>query len=85
MPEIVSPDIIEPITDKDGSMTESFHRWTERVTSLDLIIGTGSPESVVEATVGKIYMDDSGTAGNILYIKKLADIGGDRKQGWILV
>jgi hypothetical protein len=50
-----------------------------------LIIGTGSPSGVVEAQQGKFYMDDTGTAGNILYIKRNADVGGNKKLGWILV
>jgi hypothetical protein len=30
-------------------------------------------------------MDDAGTAGAILYIKRDTDIAGDKTQGWILV
>jgi hypothetical protein len=30
-------------------------------------------------------MDDAGTAGSILYIKQLAQITNDPKNGWILV
>jgi hypothetical protein len=30
-------------------------------------------------------MADDGVAGSILYIKRDTDIGGDNKQGWILV
>jgi len=50
-----------------------------------LIIGTGAPETVVEANQGALYLDETGGAGNLLYIKRNADIGGDRTQGWILV
>ena len=85
MPEIVSPDSRDPIVDDNGTMQDAFHTWVEQVTRLDLIIGQGSPEGVIEATVGREYMDVNGTAGNIKYIKRDADIGGNRKQGWILV
>ena len=51
-----------------------------------LIIDTGSPEGVIEAEQGARYMDDTGTTGNILYIKRDADDGaGDKSKGWILI
>jgi len=59
--------------------------WTQTITNQALIIGTGSPETVVEAAQGASYMDDAGTAGTILYIKISNDIGGDKSQGWVLV
>ena len=55
------------------------------MTNLDLIVGTGSPEGAVEAFVGREYMDDAGTAGSIKYIKRDADVAGDKSKGWILV
>ena len=55
------------------------------MTRLDLIIGTGSPEGVIEATVGREYMDDTGLAGAVKFIKQLPDIGGDRTKGWVAV
>lgn len=74
-----------PIVDDKGMMTQRTLEWTRNVTNLSIITGTGSPEGVIEAQTTTLYMNESGTAGSILYIKKLADIGGDRKQGWILV
>lgn len=47
----------------------------------EILIGTGSPEGVVTATPSRLYMNDAGTAGNILYIKK----SGTGNTGWILV
>lgn len=85
MPEVAEPEAGFPIVEEDGSATDEMQRWMNDVTRLDLIIGTGSPEGNIEATVGRQYMDDSGSTGSILYIKKLADIGGDRTQGWIIV
>jgi len=85
LPNIPVPVLNFPIVDKNGIPTSDFARWITQVTNNDIIIGTGSPEGIVEATVGRQYMDDSGSSGSILYIKKLADIGGDRTQGWILV
>jgi len=66
-------------------MTDEFQRWMTQVTRLDLIIGTGSPEGVIEATVGREYLDDTGTTGAVKFNKQLPDIGGDRTQGWVAV
>ncbi len=74
-----------PVIEEDGTLTQEARDWHGSITDQAVIIGTGSPESVVAANVSAMYMDDAGTAGNILYVKKLADIGGDTTQGWILV
>jgi|TARA_R110002072_G_scaffold99672_2_gene219219 hypothetical protein len=49
------------------------------------IVGTGSPEGVIEAVQYSLYLDSTGSAGAIQYRKMIPSIGGDRKQGWILV
>lgn len=74
-----------PIVDKDGRMTERFWFWMLAVTRQAVLTGSGSPEGVIEAEVGRLYMNTAGTAGSILYIKRDADVSGDRTQGWILV
>ncbi len=74
-----------PIVEKDGTMIRRFSDWTKSVTRLQILTGTGSPEGIIEALQRVLYMDDEGTAGAILYIKRDADISGDRTQGWILV
>ena len=74
-----------PVVDDNGAMVRRFRDWTQDVTRLAVIVGTGSPESVVEGSQTQLYMDDSGTAGSILYIKRDSDISGDKTQGWILV
>ena len=85
MPNIVAPIATQPIVEKDGSMSPPFRAWAQAITRLDPIVGTGSPEGVVDAPITTLYMNDAGTAGSILYIKKLTDISGDSTQGWILV
>ncbi len=82
---IIPPAPILPITDKDGIMSQIFRTWVQLVSNSTVIIGSGSPEGVVSANQGRQYMDSSGIAGAILYIKRDPDIGGDTKQGWILV
>jgi len=74
-----------PITKEDGSPSDQLLFWFNLMTNRALIIGTGSPETFYEAAKGTVFMDESGTTGSILYIKKSADIGGDKTQGWILV
>lgn len=85
MPDIVPPSPIRPILDADGSMSQEFRTWTQFITKMDLIVGAGSPEGVVVAEVGREYMDSTGAAGAIKYIKRDSDIGGDASLGWILV
>jgi hypothetical protein len=74
-----------PILDDDNEMSQRFYSWTQAITSLQILTGSGSPETVIVATETTLYMNTAGTAGNILYIKKLSDISGDRSRGWILV
>ena len=85
MPDIVQPDADAPIVNTSGRMTDEMQVWVNQMTMLDLIIGTGSPEGVIEATVGREYMDDAGLTGAVKFIKQLADIGGDRAQGWVAI
>ena len=87
--DIINPDSNRPIVVDDSSMHDLFRDWTrfitDEVNKRSLLFGTGSPEGVVEAVKGREYMDESGTASNIKYIKKTDDVAGDRKNGWILI
>jgi len=80
---IVSPG--RKIVDENGVSSQQMFLWMDAVTDTDILIGTGSPEGVVTAEQRRLYMDDAGTAGAILYIKRDADVSGDKSQGWILV
>ena len=70
---------------EDGSLQPAFQLFAQSLANRALIISSGSPESVIEANQGALYMDDTGTAGAILYVKKSADVAGNKTQGWILV
>jgi len=83
--KIIPPAATNPIVTEQGKMTQTMRSFTQLVALSGIIVGTGSPETVVEALQTQLYMDDIGTTGAILYIKRDADIGGDRTQGWILV
>ena len=82
---VIQPPTDRPIVEADDTQSVQMRSWTQTITNQALIIGTGSPETVVEATYGASYMDDAGITGAILYIKRSNDIGGDKSQGWILV
>lgn len=74
-----------PIVKKNGIMEQTFQAFVLQIANESMVVGTGSPEGVVEAQQSRLYMDDAGGTGSILYIKKQADISGDKSQGWILV
>jgi hypothetical protein len=82
---ITPPDANRPILNDDGTMEQSFRSWANNLTRQAIIIGTGSPEGVINSLPGAEYMDDTGVAGAIKYIKRDADIAGDTTQGWILI
>lgn len=82
---VIAPNYNRPIVDDSGLMTQEFRTWVQTINNRSLIIGSGSPESVIESPVGAEYMDELGTAGTIKYIKQKADILGDKSKGWVLV
>ena len=80
------PSTNRPFVDEKGILTSQSRTFLREIFIQSLIVGTGSPEGVVEAEITSRYMDDAGTAGAILYIKRDADDGaGDKSIGWILV
>lgn len=86
MPDIVPPMAQNPIVDDKGSMSAEFQRWVTLINGNDFLVGSGNPEGAVKADQYKIYFDESGTAGNIMYFKRDPDDGaGDKTKGWILV
>ena len=83
--KIVAPSPIEKLTNEHGILQPRAAKWTREVTRLSILEGAGSPEAVQEALPTRLYMDTSGTAGSILYVKRDANIAGDKTKGWILV
>jgi len=72
------------IVDIDGLATDELNDFFEIITDYALIIGTGSPEGVITAPQGASYMNDAGTAGNLMWRKRDNDDGlGDASKGWI--
>ena len=89
MASVVAPISSIPIVDSNGLLQLQFQLFlaelTDALNHRLLLIGTGSPEGVVDAEQGVEYMDDAGVAGAIKYIKRDNDIAGDTTKGWVLV
>jgi hypothetical protein len=75
----------QPIVDANGTMEQPFRQFTQEASLSIPIVGSGSPEGVVEARQYSLYLDDTGSAGSIQYRKMQPEIGGDRTRGWIAV
>lgn len=82
---IIAFDRVSSQVNADGTPTLRKAEWIEAMTrqvNLSTILtGTGSPEGAVTANPTALYMDESGSAGSILYIKQT----GTGNTGWILV
>lgn len=77
--------VANPIVLTNGTMDREFLDWALEVSKWIPIIGNGSPDGVVEAPQYSLYIDRLGTTGSIEYRKMIAEIGGDRSLGWVLV
>ena len=75
----------QPIVESDGTMAQPFRQFTQDASLSIPIVGSGSPEGVIEARQYSLYIDSAGSTGSIEYRKMLPDIGGDTKQGWVAV
>lgn len=74
-----------PIVDKSGVLTQEARQFFNTLSSAPVLIGSGSPEGVIEANQGALYVDIDATTGSILYVKKQGSISSDVSQGWVLV
>jgi hypothetical protein len=80
----VSPlNISRAVVDKDGRPLQVLQQFSESVAILPVLLGTGTPEGVIEAQQGRLYLDTTGAANARLYIKNANDIAGNRKNGWV--
>ena len=75
----------QPIVDENGTMAQAFRQFTQDASLSIPIVGSGSPEGVIEAAQYSLYLDSSGGASAIQYRKMQPEIAGDRTKGWILV
>lgn len=79
---MLSLDRNNPVVDDKFRPLQRLQMFSEQCAALEILSGTGSPESVVSASKTRLYMDENTGA---LYIKRVNDIGGDKSQGWVLV
>lgn len=77
--------VAQPIVEQDGTMAQPFRQFTQDASLSIPIVGSGSPEGVIEARQYSLYIDSAGTTGSIEYRKMLPDVGGDVTQGWVAV
>lgn len=71
-------DINQEIVDEQRKPTKFLESF---LYDQEILIGTGSPEGVVEADPTRLYMNDAGSSGSVLYIKQT----GTGNTGWIAV
>lgn len=83
MADIIAPAYGDIITEQSGVAENQFFIWMQEITSavnnLQPLVGSGSPEGVVTASVGRWYVDQD-TAGTGIYLKE----SGDGSDGWAL-
>jgi len=77
--------VAQPIVDPDGTMAQSFRQFTQDASLSIPIVGTGSPEGVIQASQYSLYIDSNGSSGSIEYRKMQPNIGGDTAKGWVAV
>ena len=75
--------VAQPVVDEDGTMASPFRQFTQEAALSIPVTGSGTPEGVVEDRQFSLYLDTSAGAGAIQYRKMIAEIGGDRKKGWV--
>jgi hypothetical protein len=73
---------LQPIVEPDGTMTQHFRTWALAVSNNLPIVGTGTPEGVIEAPQYSLYIDETVPLTPVQYRKMLPEIGGDRTTGW---
>lgn len=68
------------VVDEAGRPTQALQIFSEEVSRLPPIFGSGTPVSAVEARAGRIYMDT--TDDTKIYFKMVDSVGGDKTLGW---
>lgn len=74
---------VQPMLAGDGTPSRPWQEWEQKVSKSVPIVGTGSPEGVVEALQYQEYIDETDTSAPVIYRKMLTNIGGDRSKGWV--
>lgn len=75
----------QPIVNDDGTMSQAFRTHMQQVSRSVVIVGTGSPEGVLEAPQYSLYIDETTPTVPVQYRKMLTSSAGDSKKGWVMV
>ena len=75
----------QPITEDDGTMSQLFRSWMIQVSNNIPIVGTGTPEGVIEAPQYSLYIDEAVPLTPVQYRKMLPSVTNDRSKGWAVV
>lgn len=70
----IKPPAAMPKSDRE------FHSFCSQTYDLRLKFGTGSPEGIVVADIGTLYMRTDGGAGTTMYVK---ESGNHLATGWV--
>ena len=74
-----------PLVDAQGYASDAFREWATRVSRSVPIVGTGSPEGVVDAAQYSWYIDETTPSTPVVYVKMQTAIAGDPLQGWAVI
>ena len=81
MAEIIQSPSTFQLVNRDGLASVEFLTWLDQVTTavnnIPPLTGSGSPEGVVTASVGRWYVDTD-SSGTGIYLKE----AGDGNTGW---
>ena len=75
----------QSIVDDAGLPEQVFREWALRTANTMVIVGTGTPEGVLEAAQYTLYVDEAVPLTPVQYRKMLPEVGGDRSKGWAVV
>jgi len=75
----------QPIVETDQTMSQLFRTWAMLVSNNLPVVGSGSPEGVIELPQYSLYIDESTPLVPVQYRKMLPDVSGDRSKGWVVL
>lgn len=70
------------IIEEDRTPSQVFRAWAGGVSNSLPIVGTGSPEGVVDTAQYSLYIDEAVPLTPVQYRKMLPEVAGDRSKGW---
>jgi len=74
---MIMPPQLAPIADNHGIVSPEWLRWLLDLAQASPLRGSGSPEGMVQAPVGSLYLSDSAP---VLWVK---EGGAESASGWV--